>query len=184
MVTSSNNKRHWRWWRCKKLTKQNAIKKTDEIKTAVMIRGVKAPNRSQVTKLDYVLWCRQEQVIRNVSNVTEMSEMSPLVVWKDCTMEVEKRKFTWQKQAGYSSCLEVSGENLVNCLSTNQGSVTQGRYILNGDTFNEEKIPLKHIKLKFVGRERHTEPSFRLQGTDVLSCHTFSIGSNMLVHRK
>lgn len=109
MVTSSNNKRHWRWWRCKKLTKQNAIKKTDEIKTAVMIRGVKAPDRSQVTKLDYALWCRQEQVIRNVSNVTEMSEMSPLVVWKDCTMEVEKRKFAWQKQAVYSSCLEVSG---------------------------------------------------------------------------
>lgn len=93
-----------------KLTKQNAIKKTNEIKTTVMIRGVKAPDRSQVTKLDYALWCRQEQVIRNVSNVTEMSEMSPLVVQKDCTMEVEKRKFTWRKQAVYSSCLEVSGE--------------------------------------------------------------------------
>lgn len=38
-----------------KLTKQNAIKKNDEIKRAVMIRGVKAPDRSQVMKLDYAL---------------------------------------------------------------------------------------------------------------------------------
>lgn len=38
-----------------KLTKQNEIKKTDEIKTAVMIRGVKAPDRSQATKQDYAL---------------------------------------------------------------------------------------------------------------------------------
>lgn len=74
-----------------KLTKQNAIKKTNETKTAVMIRGVKAPDRSQVMKLDYALWCRQEEVIRNVSNVTEMSEMSPLVVWKDYTIEVEDK---------------------------------------------------------------------------------------------
>lgn len=78
-----------------KLTKQNAIKKINEIKTAIIIRGVKAPDRSQVMKLDYALWCRQEEVIRNVSNVTEMSEMSHLVVWREFTMEAEKRKSTW-----------------------------------------------------------------------------------------
>lgn len=37
-----------------KLTKQNTIKKINEIKTA-MIRGVKAPDRSQAMKLDYAL---------------------------------------------------------------------------------------------------------------------------------
>lgn len=133
MVTSSNNKRHWRWWRCKKLTKQNAIKKTDEIKTAVMIRGVKAPDRSQVTKLDYALWCRQEQVIRNVSNVTEMSEMSPLcekiVQWK------WKRENSHDRNRQYIQVFwRWVGEKKVNCLSTNQGLVIQGRCILNGDT--------------------------------------------------
>lgn len=73
-----------------KLTKQNAIKKTNEIKRAVMIRGVKAPDRSQVMKLDYALWCRQEEVIRNVSNVTEMSETSLLVVWNIVQWKWEK----------------------------------------------------------------------------------------------
>ena len=38
-----------------KLAKQNAIKKINEIKTEIMIRGDKAPDRSQAMKLDYAL---------------------------------------------------------------------------------------------------------------------------------
>lgn len=78
-----------------KLTKQNAIRKINEIKTAIIIRSVKAPERSQAMKLDYALWCRWEEVIRNASNVSEMSEMSQLIVWREFTMEAEKGKFTW-----------------------------------------------------------------------------------------
>jgi len=63
-----------------KLTKQNTIKKINEIKTAITIGGVKVSDRSQAMKLDYASRCRQKELFRNVSNVTEMSEMSHLVV--------------------------------------------------------------------------------------------------------
>lgn len=36
-----------------KLTKQNAMKKINEIKSAIMIECAKAPDRSQAMKMDY-----------------------------------------------------------------------------------------------------------------------------------
>lgn len=56
-----------------KLAKQNAIKKISGIKSAIMTKCVKAPDRSQARKMDYAVWCMQEEV-----NVKEMSEKSQL----------------------------------------------------------------------------------------------------------
>lgn len=39
-----------------KLTKQNVIKKINEIKTVIMIGSFKALDRSQAMKLDYAFW--------------------------------------------------------------------------------------------------------------------------------
>lgn len=39
-----------------KLTKQNVIKKINEIKTVIMTGSFKVLDRSQVMKLDYVFW--------------------------------------------------------------------------------------------------------------------------------
>lgn len=96
-----------------KLTKQNAMKKINEIKSAIMIECAKAPDRSQAMKMDYGVWCMQEEV-----NVTDVSEESQLC----------EESLQWNRKRENSHNNNIHCIQFVSRWENNQGSVFWGRW--------------------------------------------------------